>query len=138
MHFEGIDLNNYNLDVDSITEEKKYKVFKKFFRNKDINDTAIRYTSLNFSHMKWYKKDKGRIEFRIFDSSLSYPVIIEDLLLIAKLCEVSLNLTKSNQKQRQFSLLQDHEVREEEKLDRLLDLLFDECKNKRKEIDCLS
>lgn len=84
------------------------------------------------------QKDKGRIEFRIFDSSLSYPVIIEDLLLIAKLCEVSLNLTKSNQKQRQFSLLQDHEVREEEKLDRLLDLLFDECKNKRKEIDCLS
>ena len=130
LYFEGIDLNDYNIAIDAITEREKYKLFKKFFRRKDINDTAIRYTSLNFSHMKWYKKDKGRIEFRIFDSSLSYPVIIEDLLLIAKLCEVSLNLTKFNQKQSQFSLLQDHEVREEEKLNRLLDLLFDEEKIK--------
>lgn len=127
LQLEGIDLYDYNLDVDSITEEEKYKIFKKFFENKDINDTGIRYTSINFSHMKWHQKDKGRIEFRLFNSSLSYQVVVENLLLIAKLCEVSLELAKNtSKKQQQFLLLQDHTINEEEKLDRLLALLFDE------------
>lgn len=125
LRLKGVNLKAYD-DIETLTELEKYNLFKKSFSKTDFYHYGVRYTSLNFSQMKWYKKDKGRIEFRIFDNSLSYQVVIENLLLIARLCEVSLNLTKSNQRQSQFFLLQEHEVSEEEKLNRLLDLLFDE------------
>ncbi len=125
LNFEEISLD----DTNPVTEKKKYEFFNEMLRNRDINDTATRYTSLNFSHMKWHQEDKGRIEFRLFNSSLSYQTIAENLLLVAKLCEVSLELAKNkSKKQHQFLLLQDHTVNEEEKLDRLLALLFDEKK----------
>lgn len=108
------------------TEEDKYEIFKKYIEQKSEKDTSIRYTSINFNHMTWNSKDKGRIEFRLFNSSLSIDIILQNLLLIGKLCEVSLELANnSKNKLIKFNELLKHNITEEEKLDSLLNLLFD-------------
>lgn len=109
------------------TDEEKYDIYKRYMKEKDDNDTAIRYTSINFNHMTWNKKDdRGRIEFRLFNSTLSPETIMQNLLLVGKLCEVSLATAKNPEyKDKEFKKLLCHNVSEEEKVNRLLDLLFD-------------
>lgn len=107
-------------------EQDKYNIFKKYLEQKSDNDIALKFTSINFNHMTWNKEEKGRIEFRIFNSSLSIDIILQNLLLIGKLCEVSLELANnSKNKLIKFKELLKHNVSEEEKLDSLLNLLFD-------------
>lgn len=112
--------------MEARTEEDKYEVFKKYMEQKSEKDTSIRYTSINFNHMTWNSKDKGRIEFRLFNNSLSPKIVMEDLLLVGKLCEVSLKLSNNDKyKREQLNELLNRHVTEEEKLDSLLNLLFD-------------
>ena len=76
--------------------------------------------------MKWNANEPGRIEIRIFNSSLEPEIIFQDLLLVAKVFEVSLNNAKNNDyKKEEFDRLLLHDVTEETKLKNLLDLLFD-------------
>ncbi len=112
--------------LDAHTEKKKYNVFKKYLNEKSENDTSIKHTSINFNHMTWNNKDKGRIEFRLFNSSLNFRTIIENIILICRLFETSLALTNPSEiKQQYFEKLLNRNVTEEEKLNLLLDLLFD-------------
>lgn len=111
---------------DADTEEEKYNIFKIFLNEKSKNDTSIKCTSINFNHMTWNNNDSGRIEFRLFNSSLDFRTIIENILLICKLFETSLALANfSEDKHQYFEKLLNKNVSEEEKLNLLLDLLFD-------------
>lgn len=108
------------------TDEQKYDIYTKYLEEKEDYDTAIKYTSINFNHITWNEENNGRIEFRLFNSTLSPEVIMQNLLLTSKLCEVSLEMSKNpNHKKKEFEKLLCHDLNEEEKLDSLLDLLFD-------------
>lgn len=108
------------------TDEQKYDIYRRYMEEKEDDDTAIRYTSINFNHITWNKENNGRIEFRLFNSTLSPKVIMQNLLLTSKLCEVSLEIAKnSHYKEKEFEKLLCHDLSEEEKLDSLLDLLFE-------------
>lgn len=119
---------------DARTEEDKYNIFKKYMRSKANDDLRIKYTSINFNHMNCFNDDDiGRIEFRIFNSTFSPIVVMQNLILIGKLCEVSLKMaTDPEYKNDEFCQLLRHDVTEEEKLDSVLDLLFDD--NSQKQI----
>lgn len=123
----GFSHGNLEIELlDAHIEEEKYNIFKKYLNEKSKNDTSIRYTSINFNHMTWNNNDNGRIEFRLFNSSLDFRTIIENILLICKLFETSLALANfSEDKQQYFEKLLNRNVSEEEKLNLLLDLLFD-------------
>lgn len=124
LKFSSGDLEFELMSAKSIDD--KYRVFRKYMQQHLKDDTGVRYTSINFNHMTWNKNDKGRIEFRLFNSSLSVDVIMQNLLLIGKLFETCLKLASdSKYKKRQFNDLLNHNVSEEEKLDLLLNLLFD-------------
>ena len=107
-------------------DDDKYNVFKKYIQQNSKDDSGIRYTSINFNHMTWNRANKGRIEFRLFNSSLSLDVIMQNLLLVGKLLEICLKLAiNPKYKRYQFNELLNHNISEEEKLDSLLNLLFD-------------
>ena len=96
-------------------------------------DDKVRWTSINFNHMKWNSNNPGRIEIRIFNSSLEPEIIFQNLLLVGKMFEVSLkNARNSNYKKDEFETLFLHDVTEIDKVNNLLNLLFEE--NKQKEI----
>ena len=83
--------------------------------------------------MKWNSNNPGRIEIRIFNSSLEPEIIFQNLLLVGKMFEVSLkNARNSNYKKDEFEILFLHDVTEFDKVNNLLNLLFEE--NKQKEI----
>ena len=76
--------------------------------------------------MAWNSDTPGRIEIRIFNSSLDPEIIFQDLLLVGKIFEVSLrNAKDSNYKKDEFNRLTLHNVTENDKVDNLLNLLFD-------------
>lgn len=112
------------------TEEEIFKVYQRYnevIKNRENIDPKVRWVSINFNHMNWDKTNPGRIEVRIFNSSLEPKVIFEDLLLVSKIFEVSLKNAKNpNHKKLEFEQLFIHEVTEKEKMENLLDLLFDE------------
>ena len=94
-------------------------------------DDKVRWTSINFNHMKWNSDNPGRIEIRIFNSSLEPEIIFQDLLLVGKMFEVSLKNAKNpNYKKDVFERLFLHDVTEADKVNHLLDLLFAESKQK--------
>lgn len=108
------------------TEEERYKIFRKYLEEMRNKEACIRYTSLNFTHMTWYKQDKGRIEFRLFNSNLDFEIIMQNLLLIGKLMETCLELANNSlSKKEKFTELLNRDISEEDKLNLLLDLLFD-------------
>ena len=81
--------------------------------------------------MKWNSEDSGRIEIRIFNSSLEPEIIFQDLELVGKIFEVSLENAKNpNYKRQEFDKLFLHEVTEAKKVDNILDLLFDKPEQK--------
>lgn len=127
-------LTSYEDYRNAKTTKKKILLYRKYldYCEKINMDSKTRYTSVNFNHMSWYCEDKGRIEFRLFNSSLSFDVVLENILLVSKLCETCLSLASENKKYNEFSALLNHQISEEEKLDLLLDLLFDS--NETKEI----
>lgn len=113
--------------------EVKFDIFKKYmklFKESETYDD-VRFTSINFNHMKWNAKEPGRVEIRLFNSSLDPEIIFQNLLLVAKVFEVSLyNAKDPNYKKEEFERLKLHNVTEEVKLQNLLDLLFDNPKEK--------
>lgn len=113
------------------SKNDKYNIFKKYMKEKSKTDESIKFTSINFSHINWNKTDKGRIEFRLFNSTLSMEIIMQNILLIGKLFETSFKLANDNNYKRQeFNDLLNHNVTEEHKLNLLLNLLFDDEKEK--------
>ncbi len=108
------------------TKDDKIIVFNKFMKEDINNKNDIKYTSINFNHMEW-NKNIGRIEFRIFNNSLSSDIIFQDLTLIAKLCETCVLLASNPfYKKEIYVALLNHNISEENKLNLLLDLLFDD------------
>ena len=118
------------------TDEEIFQIYKRYehgMRNKGDSNSKVRWTSINFNHMKWNEDNPGRIEIRIFNSSLEPEIIFQDLLLVGKMFEVSLNNAKNpNYKKDEFLKLFLHDVTETTKVNNLLNLLFDE--NEQKEI----
>ena len=125
--FSQRDIDVLHSDEASIEEKFEiYKRYKNYLERNPKEDDSQRWTSINFNHMKWNANEPGRIEIRIFNSSLEPEIIFQDLLLVAKVFEVSLNNAKNNDyKKEEFDRLLLHDVTEETKLKNLLDLLFD-------------
>lgn len=113
------------------TDEEKFRIFQKY-EDSDKKDTRTRWTSINFNHMQWNTESPGRIEVRIFNSSLEPEIIFQDLLLIAKLFEVSLKNAKNpDYKKEEFNKLMSRDVTETTKVNNLLNLLFEDTNTKR-------
>ena len=117
----------YNLELsDSDSYKKCLAVFKQYQQYEKSQNTKVKHTSINFNHMTWGKQLGGRMEFRIFNNSLDYEIIMQNILLIGKLIETSLLLANNNEDKRQKLIeLLAVKISEEKKLTLLLNLLFD-------------
>ena len=111
------------------SEDEICEIYRKYHQAtiaEKVNN-PVRWTSINFNHMKWNDEEPGRIEFRIFNSSLDIETILEDLVLVGRICYVSLELAKNpNYKKDALEQLFRHDFSEKEKLNIMLELLFDE------------
>ena len=116
------------------TDEEIFDIYHRYnteMKKRPNEDDKVRWTSINFNHMKWNSDNPGRIEIRIFNSSLEPEIIFQDLLLVGKMFEVSLKNAKNpNYKKDAFERLFLHDVTEADKVNHLLDLLFAESKQK--------
>jgi hypothetical protein len=117
------------------TDEEKFKIYQRYekgMRDKGDIDSKVRWTSINFNHMKWNSNNPGRIEIRIFNSSLEPEIIFQDLLLVGKMFQVSLENAKNpNYKKTEFEKLFLRNVTETVKVNNLLNLLFDEASQRK-------
>ena len=120
---------------DANTDEERFEIYQryeKYLRDKGDADSKVRWTSINFNHMKWNTDNPGRIEIRIFNSSLEPEIIFQDLLLVGKIFEVSLeNAKNTNYKKDEFEKLFLRDVTENKKVNNLLNLLFDNAEQKK-------
>lgn len=118
----------YNLG-EAENDEERFRIYQRYnyiLRERGDSNSQVRWTSINFNHMKWNAEDVGRIEIRIFNSSLEPEIIFQDLVLVGKILEVSLKNAKDpNYKRAQFERLFLHDVTEARKVNSLLELLFD-------------
>lgn len=116
------------------TDEERFDIYHRYnelMKSKPNEDDKVRWTSINFNHMKWNSDNAGRIEIRIFNSSLEPEIIFQDLELVGKIFEVSLKNAKDpNYKKDEFENLFLRNVTEADKVNNLLDLLFDKAKQK--------
>ena len=117
------------------TDKERFDIYHRYnqeIKKRPNEDDSVRWTSINFNHMKWNSERPGRIEIRIFNSTLEPEIIFQNLLLVGKMLEVSLkNAKDSNYKKDEFEKLFFHNVTETEKLNNLLNLLFDEAKQQK-------
>lgn len=130
--------SNNGLEFDllkSRTDEDRFKVYHRYEEinsKKENPNSKVRWTSINFNHMKWNNEEPGRIEIRIFNSSLEPKIIFEDLLLVGKLFEVSLKKARNPKyKEQEFINLFLNKVSESDKVNNLLNLLFDKEEQKK-------
>jgi len=116
------------------TDEDKFQIYRRYekgLREKGDTNSKVRWTSINFNHMEWNVENPGRIEIRIFNSSLEPKIIFEDLVLVGKIFETSLECAKNpDYKKEEFEKLFLRNVTEEEKVNNLLNLLFDKIEQK--------
>lgn len=133
-------LNHSNTELEydfavASTEEEKFQIYRRYeriLRERGEKDSSVRWTSINFNHMKWNTDNPGRIEIRIFNSSLDPKIIFQDLVLIGKVFYVCLKNAKNHQfKKEEFRELLSHNVSEERKVNNLLNLLFDDEEQKK-------
>lgn len=127
----------YNLEWDlayAETDEEKFQIYHRYeegIKKKDDEKSQVRWTSINFNHMEWNSDNAGRIEIRIFNSSLEPEIIFQDLELVGKIFEISLENAKNpNYKKDEFENLFLRDVTETDKVNNLLDLLFDKVEQK--------
>lgn len=123
----------YDLEWDlayAKTDEEKFQIYHRYeegLKKKGDEKSQVRWTSINFNHMKWNSENTGRIEIRIFNSSLEPEIIFQDLELVGKIFEVSLRNAKNpDYKKDEFEKLFLRDITETEKINNLLNLLFDE------------
>ncbi len=120
--------SEYNLDY-AESDDDRFRIYRRYndiLKERGDSNSAVRMTSINFNHMKWNAEDAGRIEIRIFNSSLNPEIIFQDLVLVGKILEVSLkNAKDANYKGEQFEKIFLRNVTEAEKVNNLLELLFD-------------
>lgn len=118
------------------TEKDKHRfLFQIQQKEEDLGpeNEKLRWTSINFNHMGLSLKNPGRIEMRLFNSSLEPDIIFQDLLISSKLFEASLKTAKDPEyKKEEFQNLLRRSLSEKEKVEALLNLLFD--KEEQKEI----
>jgi len=116
------------------TDEEKIRIYHKYeegIKKKEDEKSQVRWTSINFNHMEWNSDNAGRIEIRIFNSSLEPEIIFQDLELVGKIFEVSLENAKNpNYKKDEFEKLFLRDVTETNKINNLLNLLFDKSERK--------
>ena len=95
------------------------------------NEQGSKEKSINFNNMRWNNKDAGRIEFRLFNSTLDSKILLENILLVARLIETSLELAKNKEYKKEiYKQFQRHDITEKEKVILLLNLLFDDKESK--------
>ena len=133
-------LNHSNTELEyylavASTEEEKFQIYhsyERILRERGEKDSSVRWTSINFNHMKWNTDNPGRIEIRIFNSSLDPEIIFQDLVLIGRVFYVCLENAKNPEfKKQEFQELLSHNVSEERKVNNLLNLLFDDEEQKK-------
>lgn len=129
--------NDYDFEyqfVESKNDEERLEIYRQYHRvaNEKKVSSRVRWTSINFNHMKWNSENPGRIEMRIFNSSLEPEIIFQDLLFCLKFCEVCLKNAKNPIfKKAEFEKLYRHDLTETEKVDAMLDLIFDKLEHKK-------
>ena len=115
----------YEARYNARNSRERFGIFLRYLETKTKYESKERFTCINFNHMNWGRSDSDRIEFRLFNNSLNFDTITEDLLLVGKLFKTCFELANGNGKMDKFSALLDCNVTEEQKLELLLDLLFD-------------
>ena len=86
-----IEMSGFELkdDLNSAeTEEERFNVYHRYneiLKEKNDTNSQVRFTSMNFNHIKWNSDSPGRIEIRIFNSSIQPEIIFQNLLLVGKL-----------------------------------------------------
>ncbi len=89
-----------------------------------------KFYGINLSNLLPYSM-KNTIEFRIPNVAEDIETQKENILLYGKLMEVSKKLTKDKNLQEKFELFKSHDLTEAEKLESLLDLLFEKEESKK-------
>ena len=118
------DYKEYEKYENAETEDERYQVYRKMFGYsfKDIIGRT-KYRSINFTHMY----NEGRIEFRLFNNIMDFETILLNITLVGRLMYVCKELGKNNPiLLEKYNELLNTDVSEEEKLDLLLNLLFED------------
>jgi len=118
-------LEEYN-KIEDLSEDEKYEMFLNL-PNKEEKMYETRFTSINFTYMNWYEENKGRIEFRLFNNIMDFETILSNITLVGRLMYVSKELANGNiELLKKYYMLLKKDILEEEKLDLLLNLLFND------------
>lgn len=125
------DINEFDKYINAESEKQKYEVFRNLldYTKKDIM-SRIKCKSINFTHMSpWDEDNKGRIEFRLFNNIMDFDTIMANVELVGRIVYVCNELANRNSDLLiRYNNLLNRDVSEEEKLDLLLDLLFEDDK----------
>ena len=124
------DSNEFEKYLSAEDEDVRYQVFRNMFNysGKDIMG-RVKCKSVNFNHLSCDNGLDGRIEFRMFDNIMDFDTILSNITLIGKVMYVCKELANNNcTLLEKYNNLLNRDVSEEDKLDLLLDLLFDDDK----------
>ena len=121
------DYQEYTKYINADTEDVRYEVFRKLIDSDKFLIDRIKCTSVNFTHMMDKNIMDGRIEFRLFNNTDDFETILLNITLVGRIMEVCKELSNGNiELLERYSNLLNKNVSEEEKLDLLLDLLFND------------
>ena len=113
--------------LDAESEDEKYALYKELLdSDNDILD-RVKCTSVNFTHIMSNTGIDGRIEFRLFNNIMDFDTILQNITLVGRIMYVCRELANGNiELLERYNNLLNKDVLEEEKLDLLLNLLFDD------------
>lgn len=117
----------YSKYINIENEEEKYEIFRNLLDIDKYLIDRIKCTSVNFTHMMTDKGMDGRIEFRMFNNTDDFETILLNITLVGRIMYVCRELANGNiELLERYNNLLNKDVLEEEKLDLLLSLLFDD------------
>jgi len=114
-----------NLSSISIKNQAELQEFAKRISDKD------RYKGINLINIASETSKKDTIEFRLPNGTIDYNIIRENVLLYGRLLQVAkMRSVDPTIKQKEYDLFMERDLPEEEKVKRLLDLVFFDEKEK--------
>ena len=117
----------YSKYINIENEEEKYEIFRNLLDIDKYLIDRIKCTSVNFTHLFSKNSLDGRIEFRLFNNTDDFDTILQNITLVGRIMYVCRELANGNiELLERYNNLLNKDVLEEEKLDLLLNLLFDD------------
>lgn len=117
----------YSKYINIENEEEKYEIFRNLLDIDKYLIDRIKCTSVNFTHIMSNTGIDGRIEFRLFNNTDDFDTILQNITLVGRIMYVCRELANGNiELLERYNNLLNKDVLEEEKLDLLLNLLFDD------------